>query len=198
MTLGTSIHLGNDTLENWIQESQAHSIYDFGVGEGIIGHMCRSLLPDARICGCDTWRGAVDFHSKNSPYDRVIQGDLVSVSRSSLDALDSTLWIFGDVLEHIQRLDAMSVLRFGLNKGKDILISVPIGPYEQGPLYGNPLESHVWAAYPGDFEFVGFRCECVVYSMITGNVVSESFENKDEYNTPRGHLAKIRITHKST
>jgi hypothetical protein len=56
---------------------------------------------------------------------------------------DASVVILGDVLEHMPRADALQVWDLAREHSGHVLLSIPIGPYPQGPEQGNPLEAHV-------------------------------------------------------
>lgn len=131
---------------------QPASVLDVGCGFGRWGFLCRELLDvfKGRI-EKDAWKTRIDavevfggyineIHAKL--YDSIFVADM----RDFLDACHAKydLMIFGDVLEHLPKADAVGVLLRAKKIAKRILIGIPLGDkWQQGECFGNTHEAHV-------------------------------------------------------
>jgi len=88
----------------------------------------------------------------------VVCGDVRDLGKSALGlppSHDLIIWWHGP--EHVVRhafLDVLPVLR---SRCKTLLVGCPNGFYEQGALYGNHYEHHVYHWKPEELEALGFR-----------------------------------------
>lgn len=87
---------------------------------------------------------AIDIYALNAlqlanggQYRDVYQGDIHAFKYAYYD-----LVILGDVLEHMTVERAQDVLRYAIGHARHVIVAVPF-LYEQGPLYGNPWETHI-------------------------------------------------------
>ena len=60
------------------------------------------------------------------------------------------IWEHGP--EHVSKAEASNVIKAFQPKAGLISIETPLGPYPQGPLYGNPYEEHVSTWFREDYE----------------------------------------------
>lgn len=121
-------------------------VVDLGAGAGLWRHHATTLP-----IGALHWT-AVEVFAANVPrfklrtrYDAVRIADF---RRIKFGALPGRLFIFGDVLEHLERADALDVIRRAASMGT-VVVVMPFHPStsaEQGPVDGNEWERHryVW------------------------------------------------------
>jgi len=147
MRMGTSASKGRNVIAKWARALRPASCFDFGTGRGAFGAELRRGAPSAVIEGCDVWAPTVAWHAAHvgDPYDRVHHGDVVEFVDYA-QAFEA--WGFGDVLEHVPAATAQQVLRRGLDARAAVLVSLPVGPWPQGRVYGNEHERHVWTFSP--------------------------------------------------
>lgn len=114
------------------------SVLDVGACDGKWARLLWQALPDGAKMD------AVEVFKPNAAqvmgyYDNVYAGDILTYeySRGRYD-----LVIFGDVIEHMDVKKAQVVLRYAIERTRDILVGVPFR-YKQGELYGNPWERHI-------------------------------------------------------
>lgn len=132
------------------------SILDVGCGEGTYPKLLGSRLPGARWTGVEAWEPYVDRFELRQLYDQVIVSDARTVEYGRLGPVD--LAIFGDVLEHMTKEDAVSLIHRVLGLAKMVVISIPVVHYPQEPEDGNPYERHVkddWNHYEVMSSFPG-------------------------------------------
>lgn len=112
------------------------SVIDIGPGLGTYSRLCRQHLT-AHWTGIEIFEPYVEIYDLHSKYDDVIVGDAREVDLPTAD-----LYIAGDVLEHMPRSDAVTLINRMKVAAKYLLISVPIVVYEQGEWGGNVHETH--------------------------------------------------------
>ena len=101
-----------------------HHAYE-NAGMGILIDGVEAWMPNAARC-LDKYDymfvgPAIDYHYSQLLYDLVI---------------------FGDVIEHMEILDAQRCITYAIERARDIIVGVPF-LYPQGPIYGNPFERHI-------------------------------------------------------
>lgn len=137
-----SIRENNDDLTRFVQEWGIRTILDVGVGWGTY----ENLLGDrvALLDGIEVWEPYVRQYGLRARYRRLIIADVRDVARDGHALLDPPydLVIFGDVLEHMSRDEALEVWEWGHTIAKAGLISLPMAHYPQGAERGNHFETH--------------------------------------------------------
>ncbi|AWT42571.1 MULTISPECIES: class I SAM-dependent methyltransferase [Streptomyces] len=142
----TSIAEGKDWSLERFKRHQPNTVTDVGPGEGTYAKLFRPAHKGI-------WWTAIEIHK---PY--VAKYKLKSTKTRAMydeihveDARDADnhlfhrdLVIFGDVLEHMPREDAVALLQRAEAAGAwHILVSLPIVEAPQGEVDGNPYEEHV-------------------------------------------------------
>jgi hypothetical protein len=143
----TSIAEGKDWSLRLFEQQKPDTVCDVGPGEGTYAKLFRPAHQGI-------WWTAIEIHKpyirkyglKNTAkrkdmYDEVHNLD----AREAPDHLfHRDLVIFGDVLEHMERDDAVALLQKTEAAGAwNILVSLPIVEAPQGQVDGNPYEEHV-------------------------------------------------------
>jgi len=142
----TSIAEGKDWSLERFKQARPDTVTDIGPGEGTYAKLFRPAHKGI-------WWTAIEVHGPyvkrfrlkstktRSMYDEIHIED----ARESADHLfHRDLVIFGDVLEHMPREDAVALLHKAEAAGCwNILVSLPIVEAPQGEVDGNPHEEHV-------------------------------------------------------
>ena len=157
------IKMGTSNPENrpWILEKvkliNPDTIIDVGAGEGTYARLLKPELPDSHITGIEVFKDNIDRFNLFYLYDDILHMDV-----RDLDEMYCDLVIFGDVLEHMTKEDALKVWDLAAKHADYAIINIPIIHFPQGELYGNCHETHVvddWdhdkvlEAFPGIIEF---------------------------------------------
>ncbi|MFF7308163.1 class I SAM-dependent methyltransferase [Streptomyces sp. NPDC008137] len=143
----TSIAEGKDWSLRLFEQHKPDTVCDVGPGEGTYAKLFRPAHEGI-------WWTAIEIHKpyirryglKNTAkrkdmYDEIHNLD-ARVAPEHLFHRD--LVIFGDVLEHMARGDAVDLLRKAESAGAwNILVSLPIVEAPQGEVDGNPHEEHL-------------------------------------------------------
>ena len=127
--------LGKSVVKGWWDaHKEIESVVDVGPGEGTY----RKFLGKKKLwIGVEVWESYVEKYKLRDIYDKIIVGDITDIKLPTADCI-----IFGDVLEHMEKQKALDLLAKAREKYPHIILSIPIGKYEQGALEGNPYEEH--------------------------------------------------------
>lgn len=141
----TSASDGRGWVYDRIARTTAPVIIDAGAGEGTHSILARHLRLDARWVAVEIHHPYVERFMLEQKYDSVAVAD-VRVMAELLAAQgcpNGYVVLFGDVLEHLPREDAVRVLEYHLEHAAEIYVSVPIVYSPQGECFGNPHEEHL-------------------------------------------------------
>lgn len=116
------------------------SVLDVGPGWGTYGRLLRPSLPDTHFIAVEVFPDYIEQFNLGTFYDEVHLADI-----RHWDWFDVDLVIFGDVLEHLDKEDALAVWGKAREYAKYLIISVPTSPrwHEQGEVNGNAAERHL-------------------------------------------------------
>ena len=114
------------------------TVLDVGAGAGVYADLLRPALPGMHITALEPWQPYIWRFALLGKYDAVTMRDVRTV-----DYFDYDLVIFGDVLEHMSKDDALAVWDKVSQQARRAVISIPIIHYPQGEEEGNPYEVHV-------------------------------------------------------
>ena len=148
---------------------QPKRVIDVGAGNGSYGRMIRECLDKCEIIGIEVWKPYIEGYTLWKLYDKVILGDI----RILIDdeRIYGDLIIFGDVLEHLPKKDALDIVKKASKKFKFILINSPIGFQPQG-VENNPYETHLCGISKEDFldfnivEYHDFKPEHQMFNLL--------------------------------
>lgn len=121
-----------------IIELGPNSVLDVGAGLGVYGRFIRDKMSVERLDAIEAWKPSVEKFRLRDVYDKVFVED----ARNHLD-WKYDLVIFGDVLEHMSEVEALSIWKMTSAQAKYAIISIPIIHYPQHDIEGNPYEVHV-------------------------------------------------------
>lgn len=141
-----------------IMEIKPKTILDMGTGFGKYGVLCREYLEvwNKRYDRND-WEIKIDgievFKKYLTPihhyvYDTVVTSDI----RSIVKLKDYDLVLLFDVIEHLNKEEALELIRNLRKKAKKILISTPNGFMLQESWFGNEYERHKCGFKEEDFK----------------------------------------------
>lgn len=137
--MGTSYPEGKPFIASRIMASGARRILDVGAGSGTWARELRRAGFEGVIDGVEVWQPYIDTFRLLEVYDDVYEQDVREWKRRHFDGYDVV--IFGDVLEHMPEGDAVRTwTRAGIAPYR--ALSLPVVPYPQGALNGNPYEVH--------------------------------------------------------
>lgn len=136
----TSACEGREWVYERIRDTTTPWIIDAGAGEGTYSTLARHTRLDARWVALEIHEPYVERFLLGQKYDDVLVTD-VRFWRPELE--DGYTILFGDVLEHLSRDDAIDLLTFHAVRAENLMVSVPIVYAPQHAVNGNPYETHV-------------------------------------------------------
>lgn len=122
----------------WLAEIQPETVLDVGPGAGAYGQLVRATLNPRRLDAVEAWEPYIAEFGLANLYDTIYVEDV----RDRQDFVYDVV-IFGDVLEHMTKEEALKVYELARWQARWILFSIPIIHVPQGAYGGNPFEVHV-------------------------------------------------------
>lgn len=134
-----SSHNGKNTIKEWITNNKERlgTVVDFGAGSGTYGKLLRAIAPGSVLFAVEAYQPYIERFKLKALYDYVFESDIENAKWP-----DADLAIFGDVLEHFERTQALAILTAALCRYEHVIVSIPIGECPQGASHGNELERH--------------------------------------------------------
>lgn len=157
--MGTSHPETKPWVVEKIIESGARSVLDVGAGAGNWVDALRDAGFAGIVDAVEVWKPYVEQYRLRERYQSVYTFDIRVAPPMWFGFYDVV--IFGDVLEHMSKSEAMDLWRRAI-MATNAVIAIPIIHYCQGALNGNPYEVHVkddWthtevlASFPGITEW---------------------------------------------
>lgn len=132
---------GKQEIELFMRSHRFSSLLDIGPGRGVYGLMARAAGVKF-VFAVEIFKAYAEVYYYKYIYDRVIFGDFSKIELPEADVI-----VIGDVLEHLAKPQAIAVMTRIKSQYKNIVLSVPIGLWPQGPSEGNVFETHLstWA-----------------------------------------------------
>jgi len=129
---------GKELIKSWVtRHLDIKSIVDFGPGVGTYYYLISPSRSDIKFIAVEIWEPYVQNFMLRNYYDEVIIGDLRMVDLPKGDCA-----ILGDVLEHLEKPEAIKAFKRIDNFYKHVILSIPWGRSPGGPALGNPYEKH--------------------------------------------------------
>ena len=126
-------------IQRLLEEYQPKSVLDIGAGAGKYGRLVKRVLPETTtVHAVEVWGPYIKEFSLNEIYAKIYMMDVRNVSQDVYDLYEFV--IFGDVLEHMTKDEAVRVFD---KVNSSAIISIPIVHWPQGHEHGNPYEEHV-------------------------------------------------------
>jgi len=127
--------LGKNIIKDWFdRQTDISSIVDVGAGAGTY----RDLLGGKyHWTAVEIWEDYINKYNLKSRYENVVYGDIAKIELPDADCI-----IFGDIIEHLKFYEGRDVLVRAIKKYKHVVLSIPLGVYQQGAIEGNPYEEH--------------------------------------------------------
>lgn len=114
------------------------SILDIGAGSGTYYDALLGAGYSGQIDAVEVWEPYINEFELKNKYSNVFQIDVREVEDFFYDVV-----IFGDILEHMTKDEALSVWDRVSKRASYALIAIPIINYYQDEINGNPYERHV-------------------------------------------------------
>lgn len=143
------------------RRGEVRSVVDVGTGRGTFAMRLRDRHPGVRWVGIEAWAPYVDEYDLHSKYDELVVGDAMAIDFASLGDLDVAF--FGDVLEHLPKRDALTLLARVQGVARFAFVSIPIHYLPQDAVGGNPYEEHRKPDWSHSEALASFRGVCAAY-----------------------------------
>ncbi len=140
-----SSQVGNEQVLELIGHLDIETVLDVGPGRGQWYDLLHTFFPTATFDAIEIFEPYVERYQLLKRYRSVCIAD---VRDRDLEHDPYDLVIFGDVLEHMEKVDAIWVVDNYVQQ--HAIISIPIGVCPQEPTEENPYEEHVSTWYTGD------------------------------------------------
>jgi cyclopropane fatty-acyl-phospholipid synthase-like methyltransferase len=134
---GNSMPEGKPYAIEKIVEINPSTILDVGAGRGAYATILFPYLPKARFDAVEVWEPYIEQYRLHRKYNNVF-----NIDAREHDDFDYDLVIFGDVLEHMSKEDALKIWERVSKQARFALISIPIVHMPQDEIDGNPYEVH--------------------------------------------------------
>lgn len=139
----SSVVQGKQEIKEFIHDKpDIETIVDVGAGSATYPKLLRYELAPLfyKFIAIEIWEPYVEMFQLHKHYEKIIIGDA-----SKLKELpDGHCIIFGDVLEHMEKADALDLIKRAIQKYKHVVISIPLGVTGFGKEhYGNKYELHI-------------------------------------------------------
>jgi len=128
------------TLLRLSEHLEFKQILDVGPGRGTYSLLFRQFWPHYHWTAVEIWEPYRERFGLEQLYDRLLIADIRTYAPT---APGYDLVFLGDVLEHMQQADALTVVSALLRQSKLVVISIPIVDMPQAESEGNPYERHV-------------------------------------------------------
>lgn len=129
-------YLGEDVKQYLIQNYDSNSsILDVGCGHGFYYKLLKEHFD--KIDAVEIWQPYIEEFKLTEMYDNVFNTNIIDFEFEYYDII-----IMGDILEHLSREDAVTVLNRLKNKCKELLVIVPYY-LPQDEVFGNKYEIHL-------------------------------------------------------
>jgi len=134
---GNSMPEGKPYAIQRIIEMNPSSVLDVGAGRGAYATILYPFLPNLVIDALEVWGPYIEKYGLEKKYRNVYLADAREHDDYGYD-----LVIFGDILEHMPKEDALSLWDKVSQQANFALISIPIVHMPQDEIDGNPYEVH--------------------------------------------------------
>lgn len=136
-----SNNFGKKQFKEYCIKTNPKKILDMGPGRGTYHTLLKDVLPDTCFEAVEVWGPYVSDFELDKKYSKVIVSDVRYVNLNLLGHYD--LIICGDILEHMTKEDAVTLVERLLDHCTTLYVSIPTVHYPQGTSRKNPYERHV-------------------------------------------------------
>lgn len=136
---------GKEQIKEWVESLQPthYKIVDVATGQGTYKNLFDNL-PNLKKCqwhGIEIWPRWIKKFALKEKYDFLFEQDVRTFNYSKYGPYD--IAFVGDVLEHMTKDEAISLVNTLKENVNHIFISIPIVYMPQGADGGNPYEVHI-------------------------------------------------------
>lgn len=130
----------------------SRKVLDVGAGDGKWGKLLKDLVPI--VLALEVWEPYIMKYKLDVNYDEVIQGNVSYFNKfEEFDVI-----ILGDVLEHLEKNDALALVSKLKSVKARVFLTIPISDCPQdGKKLGNPYESHLYQWTNQELKELGWK-----------------------------------------
>ena len=138
--MGRSSLEGKPQIKEWLKDLkiQHNRVLDIGAGAGTYPVFYRDSLKSCKWVGVEIWEDYKVKYELEKQYDTLLIGDARHMKFNYYDVC-----FLGDVLEHMTKQEAVSLVEKLKESCNYLIISIPIIKYPQDSINGNPYEAHI-------------------------------------------------------
>lgn len=156
------------TIVELLGKDNYSQILDVGPGAGIYADLVKERELNCDIDAVEIWEPYIRGFKLEEKYRTVYHDDIRNWFARHNNSQDVyyDLIIFGDILEHMSKDDAIRMWEYARKKATYVMLSIPIVYYPQGHSHDNPYEEHVkddWStaevldSFPGIYKYQVFE-----------------------------------------
>jgi cyclopropane fatty-acyl-phospholipid synthase-like methyltransferase len=134
----TSHNSNIEYITRIIRFNAPQTILDVGAGAGKYGHLSRAIYPEITVDAVEVWQPYIEKYNLLALYNKIF-----SVDVRDFDNFNYDLVIFGDILEHMSKEEALKIMQLTSSQAKMAVISIPTCYCPQGHVHDNPYEEHI-------------------------------------------------------
>ncbi|MBC7951065.1 MAG: class I SAM-dependent methyltransferase [Rhodospirillaceae bacterium] len=127
-------------LRGLMDAGHIRRVVDVGAGSGTYRKLLDGAAADVHWTAVEAWTPYIAEFNLNTLYDEVANQNVCDFSFAEAKA---DLVIFGDVVEHMTKEEAIEVVTRAVDAAPYVIISIPVVYYPQDEVNGNPFERHV-------------------------------------------------------
>lgn len=136
--MGTSHPETKPWILEKILKSDISTILDVGAGSGTYADYFMDNHCYFQMTAIEVWKPYIEEFDLHEKYYKVYQADVRDHKDFNYD-----LVIFGDILEHMTKEEALRVWDLVSKQAKYAVIAIPIIHYHQPAINDNPYEEHI-------------------------------------------------------
>jgi 2-polyprenyl-3-methyl-5-hydroxy-6-metoxy-1,4-benzoquinol methylase len=159
LTSGASNVETQGTVESWLKQIWPETLLDIGAGAGRYGLTAQDMYTYGKVrekihtTAVEVWAPYIDKYKLHTKYDEVINKDVRDIDNFKYDVV-----IFGDILEHLTKEDALAVWDKVSKQARFAIICIPIIHHPQGAgADGNEHERHLEEDWSVDSVLESFK-----------------------------------------
>lgn len=121
----------NDITVEQLLKIKPKNVFDVGAGDGFYGKLLKHLFNNVNVVGIEKNLIYVCEFGLYEIYDALMGDDIVNI----ICGISGDLIIFGDILEHLEKQDMVSVLKSAVDNFKYVIVNSPLGFQPQDHKY---------------------------------------------------------------
>lgn len=149
----------NQIIADRLVKIQPKTVLDVGAGAGKFAELIKLVVPEAKVTALEIDAGYIKEFNLTEKYHEVLNMSLqeyIDTTYNSQHDISFDLVVFGDVLEHLKKSEALDALNYFIYRSKFMLCVFPTGMI-QGSFKGHVHEKHISAWSKWDFDGMNYE-----------------------------------------